>query len=158
MSFLTFSLNPLRLSIKHDPSIPFSKPAIYRLVSPLPSLSPLNPISPATNPHPPNTTASFGMTWVFVTTTAYLTESTPNNPATLVALAGLFRNPAAAIAAVVVEPLVGDLGGTGRRRGTGPMGPGWFFTGLALLQLACVGSSLWLMIRKRKGTVGKGSI
>lgn len=46
------------------------------------------------------------MTWVFITTTAYLTESTPTNPATLVALAGLFRNPAAAIAviaAVVVE-------------------------------------------------------
>lgn len=100
------------------------------------------------------------MTWVFIATTAYLTESAPNNPATLVALANLFRNPAAAIAAVVVEPLVGDLGvavGMGRRRGTGAMGPGWCFTGLALLELGCVASSLWLMLRsKRRAKKGGG--
>lgn len=74
------------------------------------------------------------MTWVFITTTAYLTESSKNTPATLVALAGLFRNPAAAVAAAVVEPLIGK------------MGIGWCFTGFAFVELACVASSLWLML------------
>lgn len=78
--------------------------------------------------------AAFGMTWVFITTTAYLTESTKTSPATLVALAGLFRNPAAAVAAAVVEPLIGK------------MGIGWCFSGLAFVELACVASSLWLMV------------
>lgn len=78
--------------------------------------------------------AAFGMTWVFITTTAYLTESTKNTPATLVALAGLFRNPAAAVAAAVVEPLIGK------------MGIGWCFNGLAFVELACVASSLWLLL------------
>ncbi|MCJ1257911.1 Dityrosine transporter 1, partial [Lignoscripta atroalba] len=66
--------------------------------------------------------AAFGMTWVFITTTSYLTESFHKTPATLVALAGLFRNPAAAVAAAVVNPLVDR------------MGIGWCFTGLSLLE------------------------
>lgn len=78
--------------------------------------------------------AAFGMTWVFITTTAYLTESTKNTPATLVALAGLFRNPAAAVAAAVIEPLIGK------------MGIGWCFNGLAFVELACVASSIWLLL------------
>ena len=74
------------------------------------------------------------MTWVFITTTSYLTESFKETPATLVALASLFRNPAAAVAAVVVPPLLPK------------MGIGWCFTGLALLELTCVASILYLMI------------
>lgn len=74
------------------------------------------------------------MTWVFITTTSYLTESFKETPATLVALASLFRNPAAAVAAVVVPPLLPR------------MGIGWCFTGLALLELSCVASILYLMI------------
>lgn len=82
--------------------------------------------------------AAFGMTWVFITTTAYLTESTKNTPATLVALAGLFRNPAAAVASAVVEPLIGK------------MGIGWCFTGLAFVELACIASSLWLLLKGKQ--------
>ncbi|KAL8944141.1 MAG: hypothetical protein Q9216_000646 [Gyalolechia sp. 2 TL-2023] len=78
--------------------------------------------------------AAFGMTWVFITTTSYLTESFKETPATLVALASLFRNPAAAVAAVVVPPLLPK------------MGIGWCFTGLALLELTCVGSIFFLMV------------
>lgn len=74
------------------------------------------------------------MTWVFITTTSYLTESFKETPATLVALASLFRNPAAAVAAVVVPPLLPK------------MGIGWCFTGLALLELTCVGSIFFLMV------------
>ena len=75
------------------------------------------------------------MTWVFITTTSYLTESFKNTPATLVALASLFRNPAAAVAAVVVQPLYVR------------MGIGWCFTGLTIVELGCVLSILWLMVR-----------
>jgi MFS family permease len=78
--------------------------------------------------------AAFGMTWVFITTTSYLTESFKNTPATLVALASLFRNPAAAVAAVVVDPLISK------------MGIGWCFTGLAFVELCCVGSVAFLMV------------
>ena len=74
------------------------------------------------------------MTWVFITTTSYLTESFKETPATLVALASLFRNPAAAVSAVVVRPL------------TAKMGIGWCFTGLALVEFACVASILYLMV------------
>ena len=74
------------------------------------------------------------MTWVFITTTSYLTESFKETPATLVALASLFRNPAAAVSAVVVRPLIAK------------MGVGWCFTGLALVEFACVASILYLMV------------
>ena len=74
------------------------------------------------------------MTWVFITTTSYLTESFKETPATLVALASLFRNPAAAVAAVVVRPLMDR------------MGIGWCFTGLALMELGCMASIWYLML------------
>lgn len=74
------------------------------------------------------------MTWVFITTTSYLTESFKKTPATLVALASLFRNPAAAVAAVVVQPLYER------------MGIGWCFSGLAMVELGCALSILWLMV------------
>ncbi|KAI9765798.1 MAG: Dityrosine transporter 1 [Geoglossum simile] len=76
---------------------------------------------------------AFGMTWVFITTTSYLTESFKKTPATLVALASMFRNPAAAVAAAVVAPL------------TEKMGIGWCFTGMALVELGCIASLAWLM-------------
>lgn len=79
--------------------------------------------------------AAFGMTWVFITTTSYLTESYKNTPATLVALASLFRNPAAAVAAAVVDPLVKK------------MGVGWCFTGMGLVELVCIGGVAWLMVK-----------
>ncbi|KAL8926662.1 MAG: hypothetical protein Q9208_002736 [Pyrenodesmia sp. 3 TL-2023] len=78
--------------------------------------------------------AAFGMTWVFITTTSYLTESFKETPATLVALASLFRNPAAAVAAVVIRPLIVR------------MGFGWCFTGMALVELGCVASIFYLMV------------
>ena len=78
------------------------------------------------------------MTWVFITTTSYLTESFKETPATLVALASLFRNPAAAVSAVVVKPLIDR------------MGVGWCFTGLALVNLFCVASILYLMAYGRE--------
>jgi MFS family permease len=86
--------------------------------------------------------AAFGMTWVFITTTSYLTESFKNTPATLVALASLFRNPAASVAAVVIDPLISK------------MGIGWCFTGLAFVELGCVGSVAFLMVAG-KGMRGK---
>ncbi|KAF2848075.1 MFS general substrate transporter [Plenodomus tracheiphilus IPT5] len=78
--------------------------------------------------------AAFGMTWVFITTTSYLTESFKKTPATLVALASLFRNPAAAVAAVVIDPLIKE------------MGVGWCFTGLAIMEFCCVAGIAWLMV------------
>lgn len=69
------------------------------------------------------TIASFGLTWVFVTSTSYQTECFPSQAASLVALGGLLRNIAAAIAALIIERLEVR------------MGRGWFFTGLAVLDL-----------------------
>ncbi|KAH3686711.1 hypothetical protein WICPIJ_002312 [Wickerhamomyces pijperi] len=77
--------------------------------------------------------AGFGMTWVFVTTTAYLTECSKTQPATNVAIANCFRNIAAAICSVIVEPLIKK------------MGFGWCFTGLALLDLIGIGIVILLL-------------
>lgn len=76
--------------------------------------------------------AAFGMSWVLVTSTSYLTESSPPHAARMVALAGLLRNVAAAIAAAVVHPLIES------------MGYGWCYTGLALLVLACISGVVYL--------------
>ena len=74
------------------------------------------------------------MTWVFIQTTAYLTESFKQTPATMVALASLFRNPAAAVAAAIVDPLISR------------MGIGWCFSGLAFVELVCIASVAFLMV------------
>ena len=74
--------------------------------------------------------AGFGMNWVFVTTTAFLTECVAQQTAGAFALGNLLRNPGAAIAAVIVPSLVAR------------MGAGWCFTGLALLDLVLVGSAV----------------
>lgn len=72
----------------------------------------------------------FGMSWVFVTTTAFLGECVPLQAAGAFALGNMLRNPGAAIAAVVYPPLVRK------------MGVGWFFTGFALLDLVVVGGAV----------------
>ncbi|KAG6030883.1 hypothetical protein E4U41_007743 [Claviceps citrina] len=74
--------------------------------------------------------AGFGMSWVFVATTAFLGECVPLQAAGAFALGNMLRNPGAAIAAVVYPALV--------RR----MGPGWFFTGFAALDFVVVGGSV----------------
>lgn len=65
----------------------------------------------------------FGMTWTFVTATAYQTECSPSQAASLVALAGLFRWPSAAVAAAIIDQLIQK------------MGIGWCFTGFAVVNL-----------------------
>jgi MFS family permease len=82
--------------------------------------------------------AGFGMTWVFVTNTTYLTECAPGVPASLVAIASFFRNMGAAIASVVIEPLI--------KR----MTFGWCFTGLALIDLFSVTMVVILMVKGSK--------
>jgi hypothetical protein len=61
------------------------------------------------------------MTWVFVTTTAFLTECVKQQAAGAFALGNLLRNPAAAVGAVLIQPLVSK------------MGVGWCFSGLAII-------------------------
>lgn len=73
------------------------------------------------------------MTWVFVTSTSFLTECVPTQAASVFALGGLLRNPAAAVAAVIIQPLVGK------------MGLGWCFTGLAIMDLVLVGGAVVLL-------------
>jgi len=70
------------------------------------------------------------MNWVFVTTTAFLTECVAQQAAGAFALGNLLRNPGAAIAAVIIPSLVVK------------MGHGWCYTGLALLDLVLVGSAV----------------
>nr|XP_036582855.1 putative dityrosine transporter [Colletotrichum truncatum]KAF6791751.1 putative dityrosine transporter [Colletotrichum truncatum] len=72
----------------------------------------------------------FGMNWVFVATTAFLTECVAQQAAAAFALGNMLRNPGAAIAALVIPSLVTK------------MGSGWCFTGLALLDLILVGSAV----------------
>ncbi|KAG7662653.1 DTR1 [[Candida] subhashii] len=69
----------------------------------------------------------FGMTWVFVANTTYLTECSSGQPATNVAIGNFFRNIAAAISSVIIDRLVEK------------MGFGWCFTGLGLLDLIGIG-------------------
>ncbi|KAK4628330.1 Multidrug transporter DTR1 [Fulvia fulva] len=75
----------------------------------------------------------FSMSWVFVSSTAFLTECAPMQAAGAFALGNMLRNPAAAIAAVITPSLIRD------------MGIGWFFTGFALLDLVVVGSSVLIL-------------
>ena len=80
--------------------------------------------------------AGFGLTWVFVTSTSFLTECEPTRAAGVFALGGLLRNPAAALAAVIIEPLVER------------MGLGWCFTGLSVIDLVIVGGGVILLKAK----------
>lgn len=75
-------------------------------------------------------TDGFGMNWVFVTTTAFLTECVAQQAAGAFALGNMLRSPGAAVAAAIIPSLVAR------------MGSGWCFTGLALLDLVLVGSAV----------------
>lgn len=75
----------------------------------------------------------FGMTWVFVINTTYLTESSPALPATNVAIGNMMRNLAAAISSAIIDIL------------TNAMGYGWCFTGLGFVSLLTIGLSFLLM-------------
>lgn len=79
------------------------------------------------------------MTWVFIATTAFLTECAKQQAAGAFALGNLLRNPGAAIAAVVIEPLISK------------MGVGWCFTGLAIMDLILVGSAVIILNIKCPG-------
>ena len=68
------------------------------------------------------------MSSVLVVTFAFLTECAPLASAGAMALENMFRNPAAAIAAVVAPLLIAK------------MGVGWYYTGFALLDLVTFGS------------------
>ncbi|KAK6219839.1 major facilitator superfamily transporter [Colletotrichum tabaci] len=81
----------------------------------------------------------FGMNWVFVATTAFLTECVAQQAAGAFALGNMLRNPGAAIAALVIPTLVTK------------MGSGWCFTGLALLDLVLVGSAVMVLRIKSPG-------
>jgi MFS family permease len=84
----------------------------------------------------PDFIVGFGMSWVFVTTTAFLTECVPRQAAGAFALGNLLRTPAAAIAAAAIQPLVTAVGS------------GWCFTGLATLDLVVVGGSVLILRNK----------
>lgn len=73
------------------------------------------------------------MSWVFVATTAFLSECVPQQAAGAFALGNMLRNPGAAIAAVVIPSL------------TSKMGIGWCFTGLAILDAVLVGGAVLRM-------------
>ncbi|KAH6972467.1 major facilitator superfamily domain-containing protein [Ilyonectria sp. MPI-CAGE-AT-0026] len=75
----------------------------------------------------------FGMNWVFVATTAFLTECVQQQAAGAFALGNLLRNPAAAISALLIPTLVNK------------MGAGWCFTGLALVDLVLVGGAVMVL-------------
>lgn len=70
------------------------------------------------------------MNWVFVTTTAFLTECVAQQAAGAFALGNMLRNPGAAVAAVIIPTLVSK------------MGSGWCFTGLGIVDLVVVGSAV----------------
>ncbi|TGJ79882.1 hypothetical protein E0Z10_g8895 [Xylaria hypoxylon] len=79
--------------------------------------------------------AAVGTGLVMVTSTAYQTECQPGATASLVALAGLLRNLGSAIAAAIIDSLLKNLG------------LGWFFTGLALLDIAWTGAIAYIRLR-----------
>ncbi|KAL2379495.1 hypothetical protein RJZ90_005244 [Blastomyces dermatitidis] len=72
----------------------------------------------------------FAFSWTLSTNTTYVTLVQPGQAATLVALTSLLRNPAAAIGAAVIDPLIGVEGF------------GWCFTGLAIVDLSSTGIAL----------------
>ncbi|WEW54886.1 Dityrosine transporter 1 [Emydomyces testavorans] len=78
----------------------------------------------------------FGMSWVFVATNAFLTECVAQQAAGAFALGNMLRNPGAAIAAAIIEPLVRH------------MGWGWCFTGLSILNAVVVGTSVIVLRTK----------
>lgn len=87
--------------------------------------------------------AGFGMSWIIVTANAFLTECVPQQAAGVFALGNMLRNPAAAIAAAIIHPLVVR------------MGWGWCFSGLAFLNFFVVGTAIFLLRVKPSQIDGK---
>ncbi|KAK2774108.1 Dityrosine transporter 1 [Onygenales sp. PD_12] len=81
------------------------------------------------------TVCGFALSWVNATNTTYATLVQPGQVATVVALGSLLRNPAAAIGAAVVDPLI-------RAEGFG-----WCFTGLAMVDLLCTGIAVLTLVK-----------
>lgn len=75
----------------------------------------------------------FGMSWIFVTTNAFLTECIRQQAAQAFALGNMLRSPAAAVTAAIIQPL------------TVRMGWGWCFTGLSILNFVLVGSAIIIL-------------
>ena len=73
------------------------------------------------------------MSWIFVTTNAFLTECIRQQAAQAFALGNMLRSPAAAVTAAIIHPL------------TVRMGWGWCFTGLAILNFVLVGSAMVIL-------------
>lgn len=67
------------------------------------------------------------MSSLLVVTFAFLTECAPQAAVGAMAIENMMRNPAAAVIAVVTPPL------------TASMGPGWYFTAFALVDLVVFG-------------------
>ncbi|KAH7372293.1 major facilitator superfamily domain-containing protein [Pyrenochaeta sp. MPI-SDFR-AT-0127] len=72
---------------------------------------------------------------IMVLSTSYQTECMPTSAASLVALSGMLRNIGAAIAAAIMDAILNA------------MGYGWCFTGLAVLDLACISGLLFIRAR-----------
>jgi hypothetical protein len=72
-----------------------------------------------------------------VSSTSYQTECMPTSTAALIALSSLLRNIGAAIAAAIMDSILSA------------MNYGWCFTGLALLDIVCIGGLLFIRIRGR---------
>ncbi|KAM3505371.1 hypothetical protein MY11210_008004 [Beauveria gryllotalpidicola] len=79
--------------------------------------------------------AGFGMSWVFIASSAFLGECVPLQAAGAFALGNMLRNPAAAIASVVYPTLKQK------------MGIAWFFTGFAIFDFVAVGSAVMILRR-----------
>lgn len=79
----------------------------------------------------------FGISWVLVTNTTYLTECATGLPATNVAFGNVIRNAAAAICSVIIHEL------------TVKMGYGWCFTGIALVNVVGLINIIILQVKGR---------
>lgn len=80
----------------------------------------------------------FGMTWVFVSNTTYLTECSTGQPASNVAIGNFMRNVAAAISSAIIERLIYA------------MGFNWCFTGLALIDIIGIICTICFLIKGPK--------
>ncbi|KAF2648818.1 MFS general substrate transporter [Lophiostoma macrostomum CBS 122681] len=79
--------------------------------------------------------AGVGTGIIMVTSSSYQTECQPTAAALLVALSGLLRNAASSIASAIIDSLVDS------------MGYGWCFTGLAIMDVLCIGGLIFIRIK-----------
>ena len=70
------------------------------------------------------------MSWVFVATTAFLSDCVPQQAAGAFALGNMLRSPAAGVAVLITPSLISR------------MGIGWFFSGLCILDLVVNGGTV----------------